>query len=76
MRVLYVDDDPIMTSAVVRMLDSEGFACDTADLGKAAVDLANFMVPREVFVVDALPMTTTGKVIRHRLAVLGDRDRV
>jgi acyl-coenzyme A synthetase/AMP-(fatty) acid ligase len=30
------------------------------------------MVPREVHIVDALPMTVTGKVIRHRLAVLGE----
>lgn len=42
----------------------------------AAVNLPAFMVPKEIVVVDALPMTTTGKVIRHRLAVLGDAQRV
>ncbi len=40
MRVLYVDDDPIMTSAVLHMLDSEGFDCDTVGVGKDAIDLA------------------------------------
>ncbi len=42
----------------------------------AADELEAFMVPREVRFVDSLPMTTTGKVIRHRLAVLGQADRV
>ena len=40
-----------------------------------AAELPSFMVPRGVEFVDALPMTTTGKVVRHRLAVLGQRDR-
>ena len=40
-----------------------------------AEDLPSFMVPRDVHFVDALPMTTTGKVVRHRLAVLGQSDR-
>lgn len=44
--------------------------------GAAAAELANFMVPKEFVFVNALPMTTTGKVIRHRLAVLGDAARV
>ena len=39
-------------------------------------NLPSFMVPRDVHFVDALPMTTTGKVVRHRLAVLGNPDRV
>ena len=38
--------------------------------------LPSFMVPRDIHFVDALPMTTTGKVVRHRLAVLGQSDRV
>jgi fatty-acyl-CoA synthase len=41
-----------------------------------AENLPSFMVPRDVHFVDALPMTTTGKVVRHRLAVLGQPDRV
>lgn len=39
-------------------------------------DLQTFMVPKEVRFVDSLPMTTTGKVIRRELKVLGDPDRV
>ena len=42
----------------------------------AAAELQSFMVPKEFVFVNALPMTTTGKVIRHRLAVLGDADRI
>ena len=38
--------------------------------------LPSFMVPRDIHFVDALPMTTTGKVVRHRLAVLGNPDHV
>ncbi len=41
-----------------------------------AESLPSFMVPRDVHFVDALPMTTTGKVVRHRLAVLGQSERV
>ncbi|MGF1598663.1 MAG: AMP-binding protein [Acidimicrobiales bacterium] len=40
-----------------------------------AAELPAFMVPREIVTVEALPMTTTGKVIRHRLATLGDAAR-
>ncbi len=39
-------------------------------------EMQAFMVPREVRIVDSLPMTTTGKVVRHRLAVLGQPERV
>lgn len=41
-----------------------------------AESLPSFMVPRDIHFVDALPMTTTGKVVRHRLAVLGQSERV
>ena len=40
-----------------------------------AENLPSFMVPRDIHFVDALPMTTTGKVVRHRLAVLGQSER-
>ncbi|MFT7646272.1 MAG: acyl-CoA synthetase (AMP-forming)/AMP-acid ligase II [Candidatus Poriferisodalaceae bacterium] len=47
-----------------------------AMLEAAANELQTFMVPREVRLVDSLPMTTTGKVVRHKLAVLGEADRI
>ena len=75
--VVGVDDDEYGQRVVAFVVPRRGWQVDPERVKEAtAVDLANFMVPREVFVVDALPMTTTGKVIRHRLAVLGDRDRV
>ena len=37
----------------------------------AKTKFAPFQLPREYRIVDALPMTTTGKVIRHALATLG-----
>ena len=43
--------------------------------GWVAERLPSFMVPRDIRFVDALPMTTTGKVVRHRLAVLGQPER-
>jgi acyl-CoA synthetase (AMP-forming)/AMP-acid ligase II len=75
--VVGVDDDEYGQRVVAFVVPRKGWTVDPQRLRDAAVtELPNFMVPREVFVVDALPMTTTGKVIRHRLAVLGDRDRV
>lgn len=75
--VVGVDDEDYGQRVVAFVVPRKGWVIDTERLrDAAAVDLPAFMVPREVFVVDALPMTTTGKVIRHRLAVLGDRDRV
>jgi len=75
--VVGVDDDEYGQRVVAFVVPRKGWTIDAERLrDAAAVDLPAFMVPREVFVVDALPMTTTGKVIRHRLAVLGDRERV
>ncbi|MEL6983510.1 MAG: acyl-CoA synthetase, partial [Actinomycetota bacterium] len=75
--VVGVDDDEYGQRVVAFVVPRKGWAIDIERLrDAAAVDLPAFMVPREVFVVDALPMTTTGKVIRHRLAVLGDRARL
>ncbi|MEM9561383.1 MAG: AMP-binding protein [Actinomycetota bacterium] len=75
--VVGVDDDEYGQRVVAFVVPRKGWTVDTDRVRDAtAIELPNFMIPREVFVVDALPMTTTGKVIRHRLAVLGDRDRV
>jgi fatty-acyl-CoA synthase len=75
--VVGVDDDEYGQRVVAFVVPRKGWTIDPERIRDAvSIDLPNFMVPREVFVVDALPMTTTGKVIRHRLAVLGDRDRV
>ena len=75
--VVGFDDDEYGQRVVAFVVPRKGMKADPERVREAAaVDLPNFMVPRQVFVVDALPMTTTGKVIRHRLAVLGDRDRV
>ncbi len=38
--------------------------------------LATYKQPREYRVVDALPMTTTGKVVRHALATLGRSENI
>lgn len=86
-----LDQHPdIEMSAVVGVADEEygqrvagfvvpraGKAIDLDDLRAfAALELQSFMVPREFVVVEALPMTTTGKVVRHGLSVLGDAERV
>ncbi|WP_428120586.1 AMP-binding protein [Candidatus Poriferisodalis sp.] len=70
-------DDPEFGQRVAAFVVlRRGRSVDPDDLkGWVAAKLPSFMVPREVRFVDALPMTTTGKVVRHRLAVLGRRDR-
>ncbi len=55
----------------------EGVRLEAERLRRALVeDLPSYMVPREFRFVEALPMTTTGKVIRHQLAVLGQAERL
>ncbi|MCB0991513.1 MAG: AMP-binding protein, partial [Acidimicrobiales bacterium] len=82
--------DDVDNAAVVGLADEEygqrvvafivpraGRKLDVADLLEfARHDLERFMVPKEVRIVDSLPMTTTGKVIRRELRVLGDPDRL
>ena len=70
-------DDPEFGQRVTAFVVLRPCRSVDADELKAwvAAELASFMVPRGVEFVDALPMTTTGKVVRHRLAVLGQRDR-
>ncbi len=41
-----------------------------------AKEMPGYMVPREYRFVEGLPMTTTGKVIRHQLAVLGQAEHL
>ena len=75
--VVGVDDEEYGQRVVAFVVARDGRSIDTEALRSAAAqEMQSFMVPREVVVVDALPMTTTGKVIRHRLAVLGDADHV
>ena len=75
MRVLYVDDDPIMTSAVVRMLESEGFNCDVADLGKTAVDLAK-RNKYDIILLDVMLPDIDGYEVIKRLRATGLRTPV
>ena len=75
--------DSVLNAAVVGLPDAKygqrvvafvvanhGFDVDELDAW-ARQNLAAFQRPREYRSVDALPMTTTGKVIRHALATLG-----
>ncbi|MCP3913288.1 MAG: AMP-binding protein [Actinomycetia bacterium] len=75
--VVGVDDEDYGQRVVAFVVPVPGVAIDVDDLLEAAGrELQSFKVPREVRVVDSLPMTTTGKVVRHRLAVLGEAKRV
>ncbi|MGI9597666.1 MAG: AMP-binding protein [Acidimicrobiales bacterium] len=75
--VVGIDDDEYGQRVVAFVVPRSGRSIDGAKLRSAAAkELQSFMVPKEFVAVEALPMTTTGKVIRHRLAVLGDAKRV
>ena len=72
----------VRQAAVIGMADDEygqrvvGFVVAESDLDRDELNewcrhqLASFQQPREIRCVDALPMTTTGKIIRHALASL------
>jgi DNA-binding response OmpR family regulator/cytoskeletal protein CcmA (bactofilin family) len=75
MRVLYVDDDPIMTKAVERMLASEGFDCDTADLGNTAVELAKDN-EYDIILLDVMLPDIDGYEVIERLRSAGLRTPV
>ena len=71
--VVGAPDDEFGQKVVAFIVPRPGWEIDPDDLRAAAGrELLSFMVPREIHLVDALPMTVTGKVIRHRLAVLGE----
>ncbi|MCP3936426.1 MAG: AMP-binding protein [Actinomycetia bacterium] len=75
--VVGVPDDDYGQRVVAFVVSAFGHTVDVdALLAEVRSELQAFMVPREIRIVETLPMTTTGKVIRHRLAVLGDPDRV
>ena len=70
--VVGAPDDEYGQRVVAFVVPRPGWEIDPEELrASAGRELLSFMVPREVHLVDALPMTVTGKVIRHRLAVLG-----
>jgi DNA-binding response OmpR family regulator/cytoskeletal protein CcmA (bactofilin family) len=72
MRVLYVDDDPTMTAAVEQMLDSEGYECDSVDLGKRAVELAK-RKRYDVILLDIMLPDIDGYEVVERLRTGGVR---
>ena len=74
--VVGIDDEDFGQRIVAFVVPQAG-PLDTDALKTAlTTELSSYMVPKEIRVVDALPMTTTGKVIRHRLAVLGETERI
>jgi fatty-acyl-CoA synthase len=75
--VVGADDEDFGQRVVAFVVPRPGVTIDVDGLlAAAASELQSFKVPREVRIVDSLPMTTTGKVVRHRLAVLGEAKRV
>lgn len=59
MRVLVVDDEPMMREVLARYLEREGFEVDTADDGAQAMERFADRVPRE-----------PGREVRRRAADL------
>ncbi len=71
-------DDPEFGQRVVAFVVARPRQRLDLDALRASVEaeMPSFMVPRDFVEVEALPMTTTGKVIRRELAVLGRADNV
>lgn len=75
--VVGLDDEEFGQRVVAFVVERAGHRLDVEELlALASRDLQSFMVPRDVRLVDSLPMTTTGKVVRRHLAVLGEAKRV
>jgi long-chain acyl-CoA synthetase len=66
--VLGVDDDETGEAVLAYVVPAAGAQLDPDTiLAKAATSLARFKLPRRIEVVDALPHTVTGKVMKWRL---------
>src|SRR5688572_21705819 len=65
-RVLVVDDDPAVLSALRRSLEAEGYQVDTADSGAAALALARERSP-DLVVLDVMLPGMTGYEVCRRL---------
>jgi long-chain acyl-CoA synthetase len=66
--VLGVDDDETGEAVLAYVVPVSGAPLDPdAMLAQAATSLARFKLPRRIEVVDALPHTVTGKVMKWRL---------
>ncbi len=75
--VVGVEDEEFGQRVVAFVVPRSGTGGGVPELDEfARRRLAAFMVPREYLVVESLPMTTTGKVVRHRLEVLGHVERL
>jgi long-chain acyl-CoA synthetase len=66
--VLGVDDDETGEAVLAYVVPAPGVQLDPAEvLAAAGVSLARFKLPRRIEVVDTLPHTVTGKVMKWRL---------
>jgi long-chain acyl-CoA synthetase len=66
--VLGVDDDETGEAVLAYVVPAAGAQLDPDTiLSEAAISLARFKLPRRIEIVDALPHTVTGKVMKWRL---------
>jgi len=68
-RVLVVDDEPMVRDVLARYLEKEGFAVDTAEDGAAALDAYERTVPDLVLLDLMLPRIDGLEVLRRMRAV-------
>lgn len=54
-RVLIIDDDPIVSLTLARMLEHEGHTPDLADSGQAALERASAMAPDAIILDMRMP---------------------
>ena len=66
MRVLLVEDDTSTAKSITRMLESEGFVCDTADLGEDGLEIGQ-IYDYDIIVLDLMLPDIDGYEVLRRL---------
>ena len=66
MRVLLVEDDTLMAKSITLMLESEGFVCDTADLGEDGLEIGR-LYDYDIIILDLMLPDIDGYEVLRRL---------
>jgi two-component system cell cycle response regulator CtrA len=66
MRVLLVEDDISMAKSITLMLESEGFVCDTADLGEDGLEIGR-LYDYDIIILDLMLPDIDGYEVLRRL---------
>ncbi len=70
MRILLVEDDAITAQSIEMMLKSEGYVCDTTDLGEDGLDLGK-IYDYDIIILDLLLPDMEGYEVIRRMRATG-----